>query len=199
MVDAPLKNQIHHWEKPVSNARTLLMGAALALAACNSPQDKMKEAEAARIEADKKVAELTADTNRKTAAVQQKAADETARIAEEGARKVDAVDEVANKKAAEASDAFMKARADFRDATAKKLETLDKDVVELRAKLEKKTSKAESDKVIQDLKTQSEQVRKSNAADLDASTSATFAIVKKTVENRIADLDKAIADVKKRV
>lgn len=30
------------------SSRTLLMGAALALAACNSPQDKMKEAEAAR-------------------------------------------------------------------------------------------------------------------------------------------------------
>ena len=181
------------------NPRTLLLGAAVVLAACNSPQDQMKEAEAARLEADKKVAEVTAETSRKAAEVQRKAAEETARIAQEGAKKIDAVDDVASKKIAEASDAFMKARTELRDATAKRLETLDKDVVDLRAKLEKKTSKAESDKVIQDLKTRSEQVRKSNAADLEASTSDTFAIVKKTIETRIADLDKAIADVKKRV
>jgi hypothetical protein len=181
------------------SSRTLLMGAALALAACNSPQDKMKEAEAARIEADKKVAEVTAETSRKAAEVQHKAAEETARIAQEGAKKIDAVDDVASKKIAEASDALMKARTDLRDTTAKKLENLDKDVVELRAKLEKKISKAESDKVMADLKTRSELVRKSIAADLDAATPDSFASVKKTIEIRIADLDKAIADVKKRV
>ena len=42
------------------NVRALLIGAAMTRAACNSPEDKMKEAEAARIEADKKVAEVTA-------------------------------------------------------------------------------------------------------------------------------------------
>jgi hypothetical protein len=181
------------------NVRALLIGAAMTLAACTSPEDKMKEAEAARIEADKKVAEVMADTNKKAAEVAKKAADDTARLANEGAKKVDAADDVANAKVAEASAALLKARDDLRDATTKKLDSLDKDVVELRAKLEKKTSKAESDKVIADLKARSEAVRKSNAADLQTSTASTFEIVKKTIEGRIADLDKAVADVKKRV
>ena len=60
----------------------MAIAVAVALAACNSPQDKMNEAEAARIEADKKVAEVTAETNRKAAEVQRKAAEETARIAQ---------------------------------------------------------------------------------------------------------------------
>lgn len=181
------------------NVRSILIGAALTLAACNSPEDKLKEAEAARIEADKKVAEIAADTSKKAAEIKQKAADETARLAQEGGKKVDAIDDAANKKVAEASDVLVKARTDLKEAMAKKLDGLDKDVVELRAKLEKKTSKAESDKVIQDLKTRSEAVRKSNVADLEASTAATFEVVKKAIEARIADLDKAIADVKKRV
>ncbi len=180
------------------NVRILLTGAALTLAACNSPEDKMKEAEAARIEADKKIAEVAADTNKKAAEVQQKAADDTAKLAQDGAKKIDAVDAVAEKKMAEAGDALMKARADLRDATTKKLDTLDKDVVELRAKLEKKTSKAESDKVIADLKARSEAARKSNAADIDAATTTTFETVKKTIERRMADLDQAVTDVKKR-
>lgn len=181
------------------NVRVILIGAALTLAACTSPEEKMKEAEAARIEADKKVAQVAADTSKTAADIKQKAADDAAKVAAEGGKKIDAIDDAANKKAAEASDALMKARTDLRDATAKKIDSLDKDVVELRSKLEKKTSKAESDKVIADLKARSEAVRKSNAADLEASTAATFDVVKKTIEARVADLDKAIADVKKRV
>lgn len=181
------------------NLRALSIGVAMTLAACNSPEDKMKEAEAARMEADKKVAEVTAETNRKAAEVQKKAADETARIAQEGAKKVDAADEAASKKIAEAGDSLMKARAELRDATSKKLESLDKDVVELRAKLEKKTSRAEAEKVMLDLKTQSDAVRKSNAADIENSTASSFESVKKSIEGRLADLDRAIAAVKKRV
>ena len=180
------------------NIRALLAGIALTAVACNSPEAKMKEAEAARQEADKKVAEVNADTNRKAADVQNKAADDTARIALEGAKKIDAADDAANKKIVEASDSLMKARAELRDSTAKKLETLDKEVIDLRAKLDKKLSKADSDKVIQDLKARSEMVRKNNAADLDSSTAGTFDLVKKTIEGRIADFDKAIADATKR-
>jgi hypothetical protein len=178
--------------------RALLAGAVLAVAACNSPEDKMKEAEAARQEADKKVAEATAETNRKAAEVQKNAADDTARIALEGAKKIDAADSAANKKVVEASDALVKARAEVRDATAKKLESLDKDVIDLRAKLDKKLSKVESDKVMQDLKARSEAVRKNTAADLESSTAGTFDLVKKTIEVRIADFEKAIADARKR-
>ena len=181
------------------NVRAILIGAAVTLAACNSPEDKMKEAETARIEADKKVAEVAADTSKKAAEINQKAADETARLAAAGGKKVDAIDDAANKKVAEATDVLVKARADLREATAKKLDGLDKEVVELRAKLEKKTSKAEANKVIDDLKARSEAVRKSNVADLEAATAATFEVVKRAIEARIADLDKAIADVKKRV
>ena len=122
-----------------------------------------------------------------------------AKLAAEGGKKVDAIDDAANKKAAEASDVLMKARADLKDAITKKLDGLDKDVVELRAKLEKKTSKAEADKTVAELKARSEAVRKSNTADLEASTAATFDTIKKAIEARVADLDKAIADVKKRV
>jgi hypothetical protein len=50
-----------------------------------------------------------------------------------------------------------------------------------------------------DLKARSEAVRKSNAADLESSTAATFDVIKKAIEARVADLDKAIADVKKRL
>ncbi len=180
------------------NARALLAGLALTVAACNSPEDKMREAEAARQEADKKVAEVTAETNRKAAEVQKKAADDTARIAMDGAKKVDAADDAANKKIVEASDSLMKARAEVRDATAKKLEILDKDVIDLRAKLEKKLSKVDAEKVMADLKARSELVRKNNAADLESSTAGTFDLVKKTIEARIADFDKAIADARKR-
>lgn len=181
------------------NLRALLIGAAVTLAACTSPEDKMKEAEAARIEADKKVADVNADVNKKAAEIKQKAADDVAAVAKDGAKKVDAADDAANKKIAEASDALSKARTELLDATTKKLDTLDKDVVELRAKLEKKVSKAESDKTILDLKTRSETVRKINASDLAAATAATFDTVKKAVEARVADLAKAVAEVKKRV
>jgi dGTP triphosphohydrolase len=181
------------------NVRALLIGASLTLAACTSPEDKLKEAEAARIEADKKVADVNADVNKKAAEIKQKAADDVAAVAKDGAKKVDAADDAANKKIAEATDAMAKARNDLLDVTTRKLDGLDKDVVELRAKLEKKTSKLEADKTIQDLKTRSESVRKTNASDLAAATAATFDSVKKAVEARVADLDKAIADVKKRV
>lgn len=183
----------------MTNLRALLIGATITLAACTSPDDKLKEAEAARIEADKKVADVTADVNKKAADIKQKAADDIAAVAKDGAKKVDAADEAAGKKIAEANDAMTKARTDLLAATTKKLDTLDKDVVELRAKLEKKTSKAEADKTILDLKTRSETVRRANASDLAAATASTFDAIKKTVEARLADLDKAISDVKKRV
>jgi hypothetical protein len=183
------------------NARTLFAAATVTLAVmgCSSPEDKMREAEQARIEADKKVAQATQDANQKAAEIQKKAADDTARVALEGAKKIDAADSAANQKVADATDAFLKARADVQSAAAKKLESLDKDVIDLRAKLEKKVSKTEADKVIADLKAKSEAVRKSNEADLASSTAASFDLVKKTIDARLSDLDQAIADVKKRV
>ncbi|MEP7121114.1 MAG: hypothetical protein ABJE95_09400 [Byssovorax sp.] len=180
------------------NVRALLIGAALTLAACTSPEDKMKEAEAARLEAEKKAADVNADVSKKAAEIKQKAADDVAGVAKDGAKKIDAADEAASKKIAEANDALVKARADLLDATTKKLDSLDKDVVDLRAKLEKKTSKAESDKTILELKNRFESVRKTNASDLAAATASTFESVKKTIEARVADLDKAVADLKKR-
>ena len=179
-------------------ARIFPVLVALPLLACNSAEDKAKEADQARLEAERKVAEATQDTKQKEAEAQRKADAEKGRIAAEGARKLDDANDQANQKIDAAAVALVKARADVRDSTSKKLEDLDKQVVELRTKLDSKLPKATVETIERNLKAQSDSVRKS-ISDLDTTSADGIDSMKKTIEARLADYDKAIADAKKRV
>ncbi len=171
---------------------------ALLLAACDSPEDAMKDAEAARLEAKEKKQEATAETSAKVADVRNEAAEETADIKADGAKKVNAADEKVAAKEDEATDALRKARADVEKDAAKRLDGLDKEIIELRAKLEKKVLRTESDSIITNLKTQSGAARRSNESDLASSTVASLDAVKKGIDARLVELEKAIAEAKKR-
>jgi ABC-type transporter Mla subunit MlaD len=98
----------------------------------------------------------------------------------------------------EAQAELLKAREDVRASTTRKIEGLEKDVAELRARAEKKLSKDEVDSMVRELQDKSEAVRRS-LRDLDAATSTNLDQVKKGVDKRVQELDRAIQEAKRRV
>ena len=182
----------------MSILRALPLLSILALAACESSEEAAKKAADAQREADKTVATIAQDTNAKEAEVRKKAAEDTARIASEGVAKIAVAENAADTKTTAASQALLTSRIDVRDTAAKRLESLDKSSVEVRTKLEKKLSKDEAAKVVLDLKSKSDAVRKA-MADLDATTADSIDFVKKAIDTRLDDFDKALIAANKRV
>lgn len=182
------------------NTRTQLTTfiALIALVGCDSAADERAEADRALREADQKAAQVASEVDRKVAEVKKNAAEETDALRREAAEKMNDVNAVAREKGAEADAALAKAREDVRIGASRRLETLDKDVVELRTKIEKKLPKVDADKIVQSLDARSEAVRQS-LRELDEATTANLASMKKALDQRVEELDRAIADAKKRV
>jgi hypothetical protein len=84
-----------------------------------------------------------------------------------------------------------------RASTAKALEGFDKDMHDLRAKLEKKLTKAEADRVMKGLEAKVEAVQKS-LVELDRTKGDKWESAKRAVTQRIEDLGRAIEEAKKR-
>lgn len=181
----------------MSKVPALFLLMAAALAACESPQDKTVNAEEARHAADQKVAEVTQATQQKEAEIQRKAAEETDRVAREGAKKVGEAEGVARGKEAEASEALWKARGQARDASSAKLVRLDKEILDLRPRLEKSLQSTDATATLANLRTKAAAV-KSSIDDLDRSTVDNLEAAKKTIDARFDDLEQAISSAKKR-
>jgi len=179
-------------------ARTLFVVATVAVLGCDSPQDKAKEAEAARHTADQKVAEVTQNTERKEAEVQQRAAEEVARLEREGAKKVGEAEDRANQKADKATEALWQARDKARLDSSKKLDGLDHEVAELRPRLEKKLPSATAAAVVQDLQAKEAAVRES-IRDLDQANADNLESLKKSISARLDVFEHALSDARKRV
>ncbi len=182
--------------RSITIAAPLLLS--LSLVACASPQEKAVDASNARHDANVEKAVISQETQQEEAEVQRKAAEDSDRIAREGAQKMNAADSVANKKAIEAVDALLKARADLRDSSSKRRDTLDKGVIDLRTKIETMLSPADAASTQQMLRAKSVAVR-DGIVEINATTVETLDAVKKTIDMRLADFETAIAATKKRV
>lgn len=171
---------------------------ALAFAACASPQEKAVDASQARVDADQQMNEINLETQQKEAALQLKAAQDSDDNAREGAKKMNAADSVANEKAMEAVDALLKARADVREVASKKRDGLDKDVIDLRTKIETKLSPSDQEAVQRMLRVKSYAVREA-IVDVNSTSVDTLEGAKNTIDARLAEFEAAILDTKKRL
>jgi hypothetical protein len=171
---------------------------ALSFVACATPQEKAVDASNARHDANEEKVIISRETQQEEAEVQRKAAEESDRIAREGAQKMNAADSVANKKAVEAIDALLKARADLRDSASRRRDTLDKDVIDLRTKIGAKLSTSDADSTQRMLRAKSIAVRDS-IVEVNTTTVETIDAVRKTIDWRLTEFEKAIADTKRLV
>ena len=103
-----------------------------------------------------------------------------------------------NQKAVEAVEALLKARGDVRDATSLRLDGLDKDVIDLRANIDKNLSKDDAVAAKRGLRMKSAVVRRT-ISELNASTIDTLAATKGRIDAQLVEFEAAIADMKKRV
>lgn len=179
-------------------ASTLMILGTLVLGGCSSPQSKAKDADEAQHDANEKAASASEDNKLEADKVQQKADQEKADNARDAAKKGDEAQGDANKKSEEANAALVKGRLDARDESEGKLTALEKTFAELKPKLVKKLSKADSTTVLNDLTAKSEAVRKS-IADLATASADSLEPVKSTIAQRLADFDAALNEAKKRV
>jgi DNA-binding helix-hairpin-helix protein with protein kinase domain len=182
----------------MSMLKTIPMLLALTIAGCTSPADRADEAVRARHDADKKIAEATEEAREKEVQIEREASDKAAKVAREGAQRVGEAEGVAEKKAVEASAALQKERNTVHDAALKRLSRADEDVTALRAKIDRKLSRAEADQIERDLQAKASAARGSVAA-LDTATADDIESVKRAVDARLADLDRAITDARKRL
>jgi hypothetical protein len=171
---------------------------ALTFVACASPQEKAADANSARHDADDKIEAINQDTLAQEAEVQRKSAEDSDAIARDGAKKMLAADGTANKKATDAVEALLKARADMRAASSKKRDDLDKAVIDLRTKIENKFSTNDAAEAQRLLRTKSNAVRDSILA-INTTSIDTLDPVQKTIDARVAEFQSAVDDVKKRV
>jgi hypothetical protein len=181
----------------MSIAYTLFVLAAVAVVGCESPQQKATDADQARLAADQKEAQITLTAEQKASAVQQKANDDIAHVAREAEKKIGEVEMGADRKDNDATQALWLAREDARTSSARKIDGLDHDVAELRAKLEKTLSPAAVTTVVQELHAKAAAVRKT-ILDLDQCSAADLESVKQSIHTAFADLEHALADAKKR-
>lgn len=166
---------------------------------CATPSERMRESEHARVESDRKVAAARWEAQQKAAVIQDEADEEIRQIDDESADAIGEEQSVGYELASETSDSLAEARAAVRLDAKQRLDLIDTEIVELRAKLEKKGSPVEADRVVTDLRNRSESVRRRNEAELDAATPATFDAVKRAVEARLLELERAIVAAGDRV
>jgi hypothetical protein len=161
-----------------------------AVVGCDSPSDEHADAGQKQKEAEQKAVELKGELDKKIDEVEKKAAEMEKKATDE----LDAAVAKARDKAPEAKAALAKARA----SAAKALEEFDTDTKDLRAKLEKKLTRAEADKVMKDLKDKAEAVRTS-LRELDDSPEDKWEAAKKAVTQRVEELGRALEKAKKRL
>lgn len=177
---------------------TCLVLGALFLGGCSSPQSKAKDADAAQHDADEKSAQAREDGKIKSDAVEAKADKDHAANERDVARKGAEAQNEADGKAAEATASLAKARIEARNDNEQKLAGLEKQFAELKPKLVRKLSKADSTTVVNDLVAKSDAVRRS-IRDLDSATADSLEPVKSTIAQRLIDFNQAIDEAKKRV
>jgi hypothetical protein len=182
----------------MSSAHTLFFLAAVAVVGCESPQDKAREANAARISADQKVVQVVQAEQLKENAIQQEADREVARLRSERATKIGEAEMGADRKDNEATRALWVERDQVRADSSTKLDGLDQEINDLRPKLETKLSMTGAAPVVADLQAKAAAVRK-NIVDLDGCTADQLEVVKRSIQTGFSDLDRALEDAKKRV
>lgn len=163
--------------------RHLIMGSVvsilLAAAACNkSPQHEQEEARQAQQRADEK-------SNQYRQTAEEKSAEQQA---------------AANDKAREANRTLETTRNDYRHKAQDDLDSVTKDIDELRAKAEKATGRArlDVDKGIADLSARRDALD-AQIRSMDSASADQIETVKARVDDQIAQLKKSVKDVEKRI
>jgi hypothetical protein len=181
----------------MSSMHMLFALAAVAVVGCESPQDKARIADEARVAADQKVAQVVEATEQKENAVQQKADQDLARLQRERAEKIGEAEMGADRKANEATRSLWVARDQARVDSSTKLDGLDHDILDLRSKLEKKLSTTKAATVVSGLQAKAAALRTS-IADLDHGSADDLELVKRSMKTGFDDLEQALADARKR-
>ena len=181
----------------MSSKHALFASAVMAVVGCDTPGDKARVAHEARMAADQKVADIVETAERKEHAVQEKANQDEAQIRREAKKKIGEADLGADRRANEATQALWAAREQARAGSSTRLDGLDRDILALKAPLEKKLSTAGAATVVQELQGKAAAVRKS-IADLDQCSADDLESVKRSIKTGFDDLDLALADAKKR-
>ena len=175
-----------------------ILAAAVAVAGCESPEGKAREAAEAQRAADQNVVQVIQTTEEKAVLVQQKADEDIARLVHQADQKIGEAERRADRKDNDATQALWLARDEAREDSARKLDGLDHDVAALRPRLEKTLSSAVATSVEQDLEAKTTALRKSIRA-LDQSNADDLDSLKKSIHAGFADLAQALAEAKKRV
>jgi hypothetical protein len=171
--------------------------AATVLGGCHSTSDEQEKAEKTRREAEQKAAQFKSDLDKKLGEVGEKAEAEADAMKRKAAEKIQTATSAAREKTAEAQVELKKTSAEVRASTAKTLEGFDKDMRDLRVKLEKKLTKAEANRVMKGLEDKAEAVRKS-VGELDNATGDKWEAAKRAVTQRTEELGRAIEEARKR-
>jgi chromosome segregation ATPase len=176
---------------------TLFVLAALAIAGCESPQDKTRDAERARQAADTKIDAVNQTKEEKVLAVEHKAAAEVARLEREGAKQIGEADLAADRKDNEATEALWRARSRARADASHKLDGLDRDVAELRARLEKTPSTTAAGSAVPELQAKVAALRTS-IRELEHCTAAELESIEGRIKTGFDDLEQALAAARTR-
>lgn len=180
-------------------ARSLVAAAlTVCLGACNDPSEKNRQAEEARVSAEAKARAATEEAEKKAANLQAMSDTEAARIREKGAEKANEAKAEAQGAAVDAQASLQKAKVAAKEKSLGKLASLEKDLADVRAKVDKKLPKPEAAKVTQELTTKTADVRK-RIGDLDNTTSTELEAAKDAVKNSLDALEAAIDNAKTRV
>jgi hypothetical protein len=182
----------------MSTVEKLVILGALALVGCDSPQAKAREAEIARQAADKSVAQIAEATERKEANVQRKATNEIARVASDGEDRIVDAKMRADRKESEATQALWQAREEARGVASRRLDRVDRDLAALRPTLEKRLSTAGAASVVSDIDTRAAALR-TRVLELDHCGVDELASIKDAISAGLDELERALADAKKRV
>ena len=163
--------------------------ALVATAACQKePEKAVQEAEKATAEANQKADNAMAKANEQSAQAYDKAAASSER----------AYDKAADKWA-EASQTLVSARNDYVKSATDKLTDIDKDLVDIRAKIEKTTKvvPADVDAEWKGAKARLEGIRGS-VRDINYTAPQAFTATKTDLDAKIDEIKKAVDDLKKR-
>jgi hypothetical protein len=165
---------------------------------CNDQAEKNRQAEAARIDAEKKAAEATAEAETKAATLQAAAQQGANTILAKGEEKAADAKQDAQEATADAKVSLEKARIDAKSDGLEKLASIEKDIVDVRQKMDKKLPKAEAAAVTKDLTTKTDEAKKQIRA-LESASSAELAGAKEAVKTSLDALAQAVSKAKDRV
>jgi hypothetical protein len=166
--------------------------------ACDDQAEKNRQAEAARVDAEKKAAEATAEAETKAANLQAAAQQGANTILAKGEEKAADAKQDAKEAVVDAKVSLEKARIDAKTEGTEKLASIEKDIVDVRQKIDKKLPKAEAAAVAQDLTAKTDEAKKQIRA-LETATSTELEGAKNAVKVSLDALSQAVAKAKDRV